>query len=53
MKPPEWRIGGTTMAATVVANFQTDIKLFILILNQDYRQMQVSNLPLSGSTSLR
>ena len=32
VKPPEWRIGCTKMAATVVANRQTDMTLFILIL---------------------
>ena len=32
MKPPEWRIGSTKMAATVVVNCQTDMTLFILIL---------------------
>ena len=33
VKPPEWRIGSTKMAATVVANCLTDMTLFILILN--------------------
>ena len=33
VKPPEWRIGSTKMAAaTVVVNCQTDMTLFILIL---------------------